>query len=151
MGRITQILFGFLIIVLIGGCGVAHVKAKGKLLKNGEPFRPGENEFVRLVFVPADAEKEVKEGDEGSFIAAFNPEDSSFEVTGADGKGLLPGKYRVCVQLMKQKKDLFNGAFNAQNSPLNCEVVTGKEDLAFDLAQSGNASQPQSQPKGRRR
>lgn len=143
MRKSSQIALGFFIIVLIAGCGNAHIKAKGKLLKNGEPFKPGENEFVRLVFVPAAGDREIKEGDEGSFIAAFNPEDSSFEVTGANGQGLLPGKYRVCVQLMKQKKDLFNGAYNAQNSPLNCEVVTGKEDLTFDLTQSGNAAQPQ--------
>jgi hypothetical protein len=149
MRKSSQVALGFLIIVLIEGCGTGHINAKGKLLKNGDPFKPGENEFVRLVFVPAAGDKEIKEGDEGSFVASFNAEDGSFEVTGANGKGLLPGKYRVCVQLMKQKKDLFNGAFNAQNTPFLCEVVTGKEELSFDLSQASKIADPKQQ-QGRR-
>ena len=36
----------------LAGCGPTMLKAKGRLVKNGEPFRPAEGELVRVMFVP---------------------------------------------------------------------------------------------------
>jgi hypothetical protein len=139
MGKNTRIVLGMLILLFLAGCGRGRINAKGRLFMDGKQFHPGENEFVRLVFVSADEGKVKKEGEEASFIAAFNSEDGTFQVTGAQGDGLPPGKYRVCVEVMKLKKDLLNGQFNAQNSPFVCTVATGKEDLTFDLAKPAAA------------
>jgi hypothetical protein len=133
-----------LALVFLGGCGSGDVKATGRLLKNGEPYVPGADEFVVMSFVAEGA----PEGKEGSFVVAFNREDGTFEVTGPTGRGLPPGKYRACIQVMKRKKDLLKGRFNAKNSPFLCTVETGKEDLTFDLARpaSFDAAKPAQAP-----
>jgi hypothetical protein len=136
MNKNSRIVLGALLLVFLGGCGSPHVKVKGRLLKNGEPYIPKENEFVVMEFVAAE---EAKDGKEGSFVASFNREDGTFEVMGATGKGLPPGKYRACLQVLKKKKDILKGAFNAKNSPFLCTVETGKEELTFDLAKTGKA------------
>jgi hypothetical protein len=126
---------GALLLVFLGGCSSGHVKVKGRLLNNGQPYIPREDEFVVMSF----AAQEAQEGKESSFVASFNREDGTFEVTGATGRGLPPGNYRACVQVLKRKKDILKGAFNAKNSPFLCTVETGKEDLTFDFAKTGKA------------
>jgi hypothetical protein len=135
MGKKTRIVLGVVLLVFLGGCGSGHVKVKGRLMKNGQPYIPAENEFVVMEFLA----EEAKDGKENSFVVSFNREDGTFEVTGATGRGLPPGKYRACVQVLKKKKDILRGAFNAKNSPFLCTVVTGEEDLTFDLAKPGKA------------
>jgi hypothetical protein len=134
MGKNTRIVLGLIFLLFVAGCGTRTVKVKGRLVYNGAPYVPGENEHVLMSFISADESKSVKAGDEAAFVVSVNQQEGTFEVTGAKGKGLPPGKYRACVQVLKSKKDIFGGAYNAQNSPFLCSVETGSEDLTFDLA-----------------
>jgi hypothetical protein len=118
------------LLVLLPGCGQSGVSPEGKLLKNGQPFVPGEGEFVQISFVSV---TEGKEG--GSYLASFDPTDSSFTLS--EDKGIPPGKYRVSVQLMKKHKDLLQGKYGPTTSPFVVDIQTGKEEIKVDLARAG--------------
>ena len=51
------------------------------------------------------------------------------------GAGLPPGKYRVSLQLMKNKEDQFGGRLVGVKSPFTVEVQRGGGDLVIDLDQ----------------
>jgi len=121
-------------VLFICGCGDGRIKARGRIVKNGEPFHLNEGEGMRIVFVP------VKVGGEkyDSYVAVFET-DGSFKVTGKDGKGLPPGKYRVDLEHLKKKKDLFKGAFAGKKSPIIREV-RGSDEIVIDLNNPGRDS-----------
>jgi hypothetical protein len=130
------------VLAVAAGCGNGYVKPKGRLMKNGEPFVPADNEVVHVALFPVKDAKvaapaAAPEGaarEAGSFPANFNREDGTFRVTGMDGRGMPPGKYRVTVQVMKNKKDVLKGAFGAQNSPLVHDIDSSSQELTVDLA-----------------
>ncbi|HEV2947132.1 MAG TPA: hypothetical protein VGX70_07135 [Gemmataceae bacterium] len=124
-----------LILILIGlfplGCGdSSHIKAKGRIIKGGQPYFVPEGSGFRVFFVPLDT-PEGKHFD--SFAAEYNSEDGSFRVQGKDGKGMPPGKYRVDLQLMKSKEDLLGGKLLGKKSPYVVEVTGNGDDLLIDL------------------
>jgi hypothetical protein len=45
-----------------------------------------------------------------------------------------PGKYRVGVEVKKNRKDTLDGKFNAVNSPFVFEVDDGSELMIVDIA-----------------
>ncbi len=51
-------------------------------------------------------------------------------------KGLPPGKYRVAVQLLKKKQDLFGGKYDAQKSPFVFDIDAGTKEVVVDLDKS---------------
>jgi hypothetical protein len=115
------------------GCGGSSLtRAKGRVVKGGEPFRPGEGESLRIILVPLEA---PSGGGYDSYAAEFHKEDGTFEVKGKDGKGLPPGKYRVTLQLLKKKEDLFQGSLSGPNSPFTCEVGGSSSEVVVDLDQ----------------
>jgi hypothetical protein len=127
-----------LLLLLIGllavGCGDgSHVKARGRLVKGGQPFVTAEGEGLRIFFAPLNA-PEGKQYD--SYAAEYRREGGTFVVKGKDGKGLPPGKYRVSLQLMKNREDRFQGKLMGPKSPLTCEVTDGGKDLVIDLDQA---------------
>ena len=70
---------------------------------------------------------------------------------GKDGNGLPQGKYRVNVELLKKKEDLFKGLLTGSRSPLTCEVTSASSELVFDLDQAkGGIGKPDT-PRSRRR
>jgi hypothetical protein len=120
-------------IVLIGlctlGCGSAStIKTKGRVVKGGRPFQLGEREGLRISFQPL----EPRGSGYDSYAAEFH-KDGTFEVKGKDGRGLPPGKYRVTLQHMKDKEDLFGGRFTGENSPFTCEVKKASDEVVVDL------------------
>jgi ABC-type glycerol-3-phosphate transport system substrate-binding protein len=120
-----------LICVASAGCG-SQIKAKGRIVKGGEPFKPGEGEGVRIFFVPLDP----PEGNTyDSYAGEFNNENGTFQIKGKDGNGLPPGKYRITMQLMKNKEDLFNGALMGPRSPFKCEIKSAADEVVVDLDQ----------------
>ena len=137
----------FLLGSLLVGCGGSRVKARGRLVKNGEPFVPNEKETVHVAFFPAGEESQSSDR---SYVVKFNRADGTFLVSGADGKGLPPGKYRVTVALMKDRTDALKGAFNAKNSPLVCEVKNTSDEITVDLAAASKANSPADSAKGTR-
>jgi hypothetical protein len=121
-----------ILLALVAGCGGDLVKAKGKLLKDGKPFVPGEKEAVRIVFVPVDR---VEGKEQNMYPAEFKPEDGTFKVVGSTGTGLPPGKYRVAIELArgKDRVDVLKGKFAPGNSPIVREVKNSSDVLVIDL------------------
>jgi hypothetical protein len=118
--------------LLLGGCGRSgKLQTRGRILKNGAPFRPSEGDIVRVMFVP------IPEGPERvtDFHAAiFHPEDGSFQAAGRDGKGVPPGKYRIAVEHLRNRADLLKGAFDAEQSPFIRDVKSPTDEIVIDLA-----------------
>src|SRR5262249_12972261 len=120
--RITVCLF---ICLLPLGCdGSSRIKAKGSILKGGQPFRTGEGEELRIVFAPLDPPAGTQYD---SFAAVYDPDDGSFQVAGKDGSGLPPGKYRISLQLMSKKEDLWGGRLIGKKSPFTCEITSATD------------------------
>jgi hypothetical protein len=119
-------------LLFVYGCGDGRIKARGRIVKNGEPFTLSEGEGMRIVFVPTD----VSGATYDSYVAVFE-KDGSFKVTGKDGQGLPPGKYRVDLEHLKKKKDLFKGAFAGKRSPIVREVSRGSGEIVIDLDHPG--------------
>jgi hypothetical protein len=120
-----------LLICLAGvGCGNSNFSAKGRVVKGGAPFQPGEGEAVRIFFVPLDP---PQGSNYDSYAGEFSNQDGTFQIKGKDGKGLPPGKYRITLQLMKNKEDLFKGALMGPKSPFTCEVKSASDDVVVDL------------------
>ena len=127
----ARLLVLFVIGLIPIGCGdSSHIKAKGHIVKGGQPYLVPEGTGFRVFFVPLDA-PEGKHFD--SFAAEYNPENGSFLVQGKDGRGLPRGKYRVDLQLMKSKEDLLGGKLLGKKSPYVLEVTGSSEDLVIDL------------------
>jgi hypothetical protein len=120
----------FAVAVAAIGCD-GRIVPRGRLLNGGTPYVPPEGVAVHIAFFPMSSEGSESEG---SCVATFNREDSTFRGVGRDGKGLLPGKYRVCIQVVKREKDLLKGAFGAKSSPMVREITSSTEELTLDLA-----------------
>jgi hypothetical protein len=119
--------------LMLTGCGNdGLLRTQGKLLKGGEPFIPDEvdDEALQVTFVPI-----LPDGKPPSsyYFAAVNQETGTFVPSGAMGKGMPPGKYRVAVELMRKKKDLLKGKFGLENSPFIFEVDANTSEIVIDL------------------
>src|SRR5439155_25521294 len=107
---------GLLAVLLAAGCGGSgKLQTKGRLLKDGAPFVPAEDEIVRILFVPL-PEGGARVTD--FYVATFNRTDGTFQAAGNDGKGVPPGKYRIAMERPKQKKNRPKGAFSPERSPI---------------------------------
>lgn len=130
-----------LVSVLLAGCGgkddgVARVKAKGRVVKGGQPLRvqtekggPPGDPGLQVLFV------KVGTADAGAAIPAtiVDAEQGTFDLTGPDGKGIPPGHYRVAVILAPVGgKDQLKGKYDTENSPIERDIK-GNEDLVIDL------------------
>jgi hypothetical protein len=62
-----------------------------------------------MFFIPIETGGETYD----SHVAVYDKTDGSFKVTGKDGKGLPPGQYRVALEHVKKKQDLFKGAYSS--------------------------------------
>jgi len=138
MIRANKILLLLLCALIVSGCGGVDrkLKAKGKVVKGGVPFTVPEEEYVRVTFypIPEDGGRA-----KNSYVAAYDRTDGNFTVVGPDGKGLPPGKYRVAVEHERKRKDLFDGAYDAERSPFVVEVNSGSKEFVIDLATPGGA------------
>jgi len=123
-----------LIALLPLGCGKSgFIKAKGRIVKGGQPYIAPEGEGFRIFFVPAN----MPEGSHfDSYAAECDPDNGSFQVRGKDGEGLPAGKYRIDLQLMQNKEDLLGGGLLGKKSPFTCEVPGVEDDIVIDLDKS---------------
>jgi len=106
-------------------------------LENGLPIKidttnlpPGDPgfqvTFIRIGGVDAGTEYEARITDAAS---------GAFDLIGADGKGIPPGKYRVAITLAPfGGTDALKGKFSRERSKIEIEVKPG-EDVVIDLAQ----------------
>jgi hypothetical protein len=116
--------------LLAAGCGDGRLRTQGRLLKGGRPFAPAEGEAVQILFVPIPPEGKPPTD---YYAAEVDQEAGTFRPAGKDGKGMPPGRYRVAVELMKRKKDQFEGKFDAERSPFVVEVDAKTPEIVIDL------------------
>jgi len=128
------------------GCGPKaepKVRVSGRLLDNGQPFTadsaklklpkgtslPPGVQPLQVMFIP------VETGE--TYIATVTDASAGkFELTGSDGKGVKPGKYKVSVQVNTGPgtPDALGGKFSPEKTTITREVREG-EELVIDLAQ----------------
>ncbi len=117
--------------LLAAGCGGdGFLRPKGRVVRGGEPIALKDGEDLGVFFYPL-----TGDGHLGKTVypAYFNAADSTFLVTGSDCRGLPPGRYRVAVELKKDKKDVFGGAFNMNNSPFVVDFDSKTGEVLIDL------------------
>jgi hypothetical protein len=130
MRRLAILIAAFTVV----GCGGSQqFTTRGVILKDGAPLKVNEGEFVRVMFVPL-----PEDGSKAQdfYVATFNAADSSFEAKGKDGKGIPPGKYRVSLEYMKNRKDAWNGAFDAVNSPFIFTIQSASDEVTVDVGKA---------------
>jgi hypothetical protein len=116
--------------LLAVGCGDGRLRTKGRLVKNGQPLIPKEEESIRVTFVPI-----LPDGKPPTdhYFAEFNPADGTFRSAGKDKKGMPPGKYRVAVEFKQNKQDVFGGQFDENRSPYVVDVDGSTKEIVIDL------------------
>jgi hypothetical protein len=84
-----------------------------------------------LTFVPV-----LEKGKaEDYYVAEFNRADGTFKVAGKDLKGMPPGKYKIAVEHLQNRRDILKGAFTEDRTPFVCEVKTSSDEVIVDLDQ----------------
>jgi hypothetical protein len=119
--------------LLAGGCSQRDMlHTTGRIVKGGAPFLTQPGEGMRIFFVPTDAGQGTKWD---VYAALYSAEDGTFKVIGKDGRGLPPGNYRIALEWLKDRNDLFHGFFGQAKSPITCEVASGMDEIVIDLDQ----------------
>ena len=143
--RVTALAVAFLLASFslpLGGCASKNrtaegrTKPKGRILENGLPIKirtenlpPGDS-GMKVTFI------KIGSADAGEEIQAqiTDAAEGSFELIGADAKGIPPGKYRVVILMAPEGgTDHFKGKYSREKSKIEVEVKDG-EDLVIDVA-----------------
>lgn len=129
-------------LLLLSGCSSktsvaeGRTKPRGRILENGLPIKvdtsklpPGDPglqvTFIKIGGVDAGNEYEATITDSAT---------GSFELIGADGKGIPPGEYRIAIVLAPHgSDDLLKGRFSREKSKIHIEVKPN-EDVVIDIA-----------------
>jgi hypothetical protein len=97
----------------MAGCGSSQaIRVRGKLTKGGAKYTVPADQRLSLVFYSMEPFKDEKRtipaGE--AYMAVYNPEDGTFTVSGPDGWGIPPGKYRASLtqQLTREAVDKKN-------------------------------------------
>jgi hypothetical protein len=130
--------------LLAAGCGRGNMfHPRGRILKGGQPFVTRAGEGMRITFVPTEG---GHNGRWDVYPALYHAEDGSFEVTGKDGHGMPPGDYRVSLEWIKNRDDLFQGAFGQANSPIVCQVEGESDEVVIDVDRYARVPPKKSRP-----
>ena len=115
------------------GCGKDDglLRTKGRVVKGGEAFVTPAGQHLQIQFVPI--------LDDGKlplnyYWAEVIQETGVFRPDGAMKTGMPPGRYRVALELMdEKKKDVFGGKFDTENSPFIFDVEDESSEMVIDL------------------
>lgn len=115
------------------GCGkkLNLIKAQGRVVKDGEDFIPEEDENLQVCFIPIQADLSPPRN---WYAAEVDPTTGTFYAAGGEKKGMPPGKYRVMIELKKNRKDVLGGKFDSINSPFVVDVDKDSEEIVVDIA-----------------
>jgi len=120
-----------LCLALVSGCGGSgRLNTKGRIVKGGGPYTAPQEEYVRVIFFPVTSDGKPPKN---TYIATYNGTDGTFRAVGPDGKGIPPGKYRIALEHVRKKKDVFNGAYDGDKSPFVFDVDPNTTELVIDL------------------
>jgi len=120
-------------LLAVVGCSSGKFTTRGTVLKDGAPIKIGQDEMLRVMLVPM---PEDGSNPKDYYVAEFRPEDSTFRVKGKDGQGMPPGKYRVALELLQGRKDLFGGAFGPENSPHVVTIQSASDQITVDVGRA---------------
>jgi hypothetical protein len=128
---------------LLTGCGGGGSDARtvvhGKLVEGAKPFAldksklklppgatalPPGSQPLSVVFVSESGEQ---------FPATVNADTGTFEVTGPDGKGIKPGRYKVAVTAGVGVGDYFGDKYAPDKTQVVRDVKPG-EEVVIDLS-----------------
>lgn len=124
---------------LTAGCGESDglLRTQGRLLQSGQALIPKSGEFVQVIFVPIMPEGQVPSD---HYVALVDQEAGTFVPAGKNRKGMPPGKYRVAVELLQNRKDQFGGKFDTVQSPFVVDVDPTTQEIVIDLDNPPTAS-----------
>ncbi len=124
-------------LAVVAGChkGPAAVAVKGQVTNAGQPLHvAGREQGLGMVQLEC-----LRLGEDGRTTAdaegAVADDQGRFEVHGRDGKGILPGKYRIAVRQWDPypQNDKLGGKFSEANSRIVREI-SGGEDINIDVS-----------------
>lgn len=127
--RVAAVALGLIVVV---GCssGPKPVIVEGSFTNGGKPIAALKNDGVTIMFVPASG---------GTSAAAMLDKDvNRYKVSGPTQTGILPGKYKISINIMSSKppapgNDDINAKYSLDKTPIEVEVpADGKLDI--DLA-----------------
>jgi hypothetical protein len=132
MQRLLTSALVFAFLFTVAGCGKSDgkLRTKGRLLKGGEEYIPDEDEYIQITVVPIPTDGKPATD---YYWADVDQDTGTFAPAGKDRKGLPPGKYRVAVELMKQKKDLLGGKYDPEKSPFVFDIDSETDEIVIDL------------------
>jgi len=131
MPRFIMFVFAIAIVLPGSGCSKSDLhRTQGRVLKGGEEFVPDEGENLQIGLMPITADGKAPKN---YYFASVDQDTGTFFAAGPQLQGVPAGKYRVTVELMKQKKDQLGGRFDADNSPFIVEIDEGSEEIIVDL------------------
>jgi hypothetical protein len=74
------------------------------------------------------------------YVAVVDQNKGTFQVAGADLKGMPPGKYQAGLQLLKKEnkkvRDVFDGKYDGKFARFVFEVDSSTKELVIDLDKS---------------
>jgi hypothetical protein len=107
------------------------LRTQGQVLQGGENFVTPEGQHLQIEFVPIPQDGKPPKM---YYWAEVNQETGVFRPDGPMKTGMPPGKYRVALALMDEnKKDVFGGKFDTDQSPYVFDVDKDTEELVIDL------------------
>jgi hypothetical protein len=125
------------------GCGGGSAKPHGKVVMNGEPYKPVAGQLLQISFI-GDGTPSI------STVAQVNP-DGTFTVPGPTDNGIPPGKYHITASTMASGGpggtaggttnvaapsggDQFQGKYrDASKTPLTVDITSANSDIIIDL------------------
>ncbi len=129
-------------LLLLSGCGGGSgkkVNLEGKIVKDGQPYKPSAGESLSIAFKGTDAD-----GKPSTFGGAITPEGTFV------ANNIPPGKYKVQINLTSggttpaelAKSEKLNKQFEAVNSKLEYEVTSdATQKLDVDVGKGTVAKQ----------
>jgi len=112
------------------GCGDGKLRTKGRIVKDGRDFVPSDGQLIQVTFVPIPTDGEPVRD---HYFAEVDQKTGIFRPAGKDGKGMPQGKYRVALELIVKRSDIFKGKYDQVNSPFVLEVDSNTKEIVLDL------------------
>jgi len=126
----TAITLGLIICLACVGCGSGKLRTKGHVVKDGTTFIPESGTYLEVTLLPV-----VGPGEKAKnwYYCEVDEETGVFRAAGPDKRGVPPGKYKVVIELKKNKKDLFKGKYDTVNSPYVVDLDGNTDEIVIDL------------------